>query len=104
MQKYINAIRENICSICADSSETGDCLLSNDEFCAIEVHLNKIIEIVLNNPVAEESDLFNLLKDEICKNCAPKNSKGQCVVKADSNCTLDKYFAVIIRTIRKLQQ
>jgi hypothetical protein len=46
MNKYLAAIHENVCTICVDSSEEGNCLLTDNEVCAVEKYLPEIVEIV----------------------------------------------------------
>lgn len=46
MDKYLKALKQNVCSICVDSNEKGGCTLNEKESCAVELYLPKIVEVV----------------------------------------------------------
>ena len=101
-KKYYEAIRKNVCEICCDADGKGNCTLSKGEICAIENYLPKIIELVhkLNSDTYEEH--FILLREEICSHCKTSDADGKCYLREDVNCSLDRYFPIIIETIRKV--
>ncbi|MGD8778543.1 MAG: hypothetical protein PVH88_06225 [Ignavibacteria bacterium] len=103
MNKYIKAIRENICSICIDSDENGICTLSNNEICAVEHHFPKIIEVINDNDTENIDELVTVLREEVCSECNSQNEEGTCNLRDDANCSLDRYFPVIAETIRKVE-
>ncbi len=102
MNKYIQAIRENICSICVDSDENGVCTLSNKEICAVEHHFPKMIDVINNNETESTDELIVLLREQVCAECNSQNTEGNCNLRDDANCSLDRYFPIIAETIRKV--
>ena len=102
MQKYIEAVRQNICSICVDSNEKGGCTLNKDEICAIELYLPQIVEVVHNTNSEYVDDHYKNLKDTICADCKTRDTEGYCFLKDDANCSLDRYFPIIVETIQKV--
>lgn len=101
MDKYLRAIRQNICSICADSNELGRCNLTDDEICALEVYLPQIVEIVHSVDSQNMQDYIDALRKEICSECRTQDTDGYCYLREDVNCSLDRYFPLIIETIQK---
>ncbi len=102
MEKYLKAIENNICKMCIDSNDEGKCVLSISEKCAVELYLPQIVEIVheLGN---DDYDMhYKKFKTEICVNCKARDEKGFCYLKENSNCALDRYYAVIEETIKKV--
>ncbi|MBU0560947.1 MAG: hypothetical protein KKD86_05400 [Bacteroidetes bacterium] len=102
MEKYIKAIRENICSICVDSSEEGECTLTNQEICAVENYLPKIIEIIHGSNGDNFDEIYSKLREDICEECYAKSEDGECYLREDKNCSLDRYFPLIIEVVQKV--
>ena len=101
MQKYLDAIRDNVCSICVDSNDRGDCTLTEKELCAVEYYLPNIIEVIHNSDADDIHEYYDELKEKICKHCRGEGDKD-CYLREDSNCALDRYFPLIIETIKKV--
>lgn len=102
MQRYIDAIRKNVCAICVDSTEEGDCTLSTKELCAVEYYLPRILEVVQNTDSNDLSVYHEKLKDTICAECKASQDRDHCYLRDDANCSLDRYFSIIVETIKKV--
>ncbi len=100
MDKYLKAIKQNICSICVDSNENGSCLLTDKEKCAVELYLSQIVEIVRKSENKNVQEIHKQLNDLICVNCM-NDENGNCYLRNDANCSLDRYFPLIVETIQK---
>ena len=101
MNKYIKAIRENICSICVDSNEDGDCTLNQKEICAVEHFLPEIVDVIHSVDSDEIKDYEEKLREKVCNDCRASQD-GDCYLREDSNCSLDRYFALIVETVQKV--
>lgn len=100
MEKYIALIRENICSICVDSDESGGCLLSEKEICAIEQFLPEIISTIHNTKSENMEDHIAALRNSVCQKC--RTSTGEyCYLREDANCALDRYYPLIVELVLK---
>jgi hypothetical protein len=42
------------------------------------------------------------LKEKVCKECRTQDENGNCYLREDANCSLDRYFSVIVETIQKV--
>ena len=102
MDKYLKAVRDNICSICIDSEGDDGCTLSDKETCAIELFLPKIVEIIHYSSTDDIFALFNELQQKVCKDCKATLDGEYCYLREDSNCALDRYFALIVESIQKV--
>jgi hypothetical protein len=102
MDKYLKAIKQNVCEICVDSSEKGKCTLNKNEFCAVELYLPKIVEVIHNNENEELVKIYKILREKICADCNTQDSDGYCQLREDANCSLDRYFYLIKETIQKV--
>lgn len=103
MDKYLKAIKQNVCSICVDSNERGGCTLSHKETCAVEFYLPSVLEIVHSIETDDVSKYHKLVKEKICINCH-EDSNGYCYLHEDANCSLDRYFPLIVETIKKVDK
>ena len=101
MDKYFKAIKQNVCSICVDSSEKGNCTLNAKESCAVELFLPKIIEIVHSSEDEDINQLQNKLRETVCVECKTQEG-GNCYLREDANCSLDRYFSLIVEIIQKV--
>jgi hypothetical protein len=101
MDKYLKAIKQNVCSICVDSNERGGCKLTDKETCAVELYLPQIVEIVTKSETENVHELHKLLKEKVCTECR-NEVNGNCYLRADANCSLDRYYWVIIETIQRV--
>lgn len=101
MNKYLAAIHEDVCSICVDSSEAGNCLLTNEEVCAVEKYLPQIVDIVHSVQSDKMKDYVEALHNQLCNNCRAQDEYGICELREDANCALDRYFPLIVETIHK---
>lgn len=104
MEKYIDAVRKNICSICVDSTEKGECRLNEKEVCAVEYFLPQIVDVVHNTETDEYEKYYRNLKNTVCKECRASDETGDCYLREDANCSLDRYFHLIVDTVQKVDK
>lgn len=103
MKEYLEAIREKVCAVCVDSDEEGKCTLNSKEICAVEMFLPKIVEIVKNRKSNDIWDYYEEMKSKICAECNAKTKDDSCYLREDANCSLDRYFPLIVDAIRKVE-
>ncbi len=99
MEKYIALLRENICSICADSDEAGECRLSEKEICAVERFLPEIISTIHNTKSESMDDHIAALRGAVCQKCRTKDGDDYCYLREDANCALDRYYPLIVELV-----
>lgn len=102
MDKYLKAIKQNVCSICVDSNERGGCTLNSSEICALELYLPQLVEIIKNNEKEDYSALHFLVHEKICGNCKSQEN-GYCKLREDANCSIDRYFNLVVDTIKNVK-
>ena len=104
MQKYIDAVTNHVCTICVDSTEDGNCTLNEKEQCAVQLFLPQIVEIVHSKESDDVEEYYQLLKEKVCKDCKTRNEDGNCYLRDDANCSLDRYFSIIVDVIQKVDK
>jgi hypothetical protein len=101
MNNSIEAIRDKVCSICVDSTDDGLCSLRNDEICAIEFHYKKLVELVERIDSENIRDYSGEMKKILCAECYLTDGEEKCTLRDDANCALERYFPLIVQTIRE---
>ena len=102
MDKYLKAIKQNVCSICVDSTVKGNCSLAKHETCAVEFYLPVIVDIVHSIDSENITEYHSKVAREICLNCRAQDVDGNCYLHEEANCSLDRYFSIIVETIKKI--
>lgn len=101
MDKYLKALKQNVCAICVDSTEHGACTLNEKETCAVELYLPQIIDVVHGTDSENLNEYKEKLQKTVCVQCREKEG-GNCYLREDANCSLDRYFSLIVETIQKV--
>jgi hypothetical protein len=101
MDKYLKALKQNVCSICVDSNSRGGCTLNEKESCAVELFLPRIIDVIHNSGTEDLKELQIKLRETVCVQCRAQEG-GDCYLREDANCSLDRYFSLIAETILKV--
>jgi len=104
MQKYIKAIKDNVCAICVDSNDKGNCTLSNKEVCAVQLYLPQVVDIIHNSGTDDIQIYKEKVHQTICSNCKTVDEGGFCHLREDVNCSLDRYFRFIVETIQNVDE
>ncbi len=101
MDKYLKALKENVCGICVDSNDMGICTLNAKETCAVELFFPQILEAVHSVNSDKMEDYHDRLHKTICVQCRAQEG-GNCYLREDANCSLDRYFSLIVEIIHKV--
>lgn len=100
MDKYLKSIRDNVCSICVDSTEKGHCSLNAEETCAVQIYLPEIVKIINSIESDSHQDYYQPLKDGICSKCETRSEESSCYLKEDANCSIDRYYSIIVDAVK----
>jgi len=99
-EKYLQEIRQRVCSKCIDRTASGLCTASTFDACAINRFLPEIIDIVLAEPVDDYATYVARLRSRVCSACERQSPDGRCDLRDDVECALDRYFPMVIEAIR----
>jgi hypothetical protein len=103
-QEYWEAIQAKVCVKCLDGDGSGNCRIASDGFCALQAYFPKILEVV--NSVYSHSIVpyEELLREKVCGACTQQSLSGQCSIRNDSECALDRYFPLIVEVVEETQK
>ena len=101
MNKYLEAIKEKVCTHCIDADQFGNCRISSDKICTIETNYDRIVKSILATKSDRYEDYVAGLRENVCENCsygAPEN----CDDRNEVECPLDRYYPMIVDAIEQV--
>ena len=99
---YRNAIRKKVCQHCIDLSEEGECTLSGDEQCGLELYLTDIVDVVHSVKSDKLEDYVRALREQVCAFCKNQNPDGTCRLRMEADCGLNRYFGLVVEAIEEV--
>jgi hypothetical protein len=102
-ERYLQAIREKVCTKCIDRTTAGICAASTYEACAINRFLPEIIDIVLTAAGNNAGATVARLREKVCSVCQHQSPDGRCDLRDDVECALDRYFPLIVEAIQEVK-
>lgn len=101
-QEYLDAIQARICPKCVDGDGKGNCLISRNAECAVERFFPQILEVVHSTYSTSMEPYEAALRNKVCGACIHQSSDGKCAVRDGVDCSLDRYFPMIVQVIEEL--
>jgi len=98
-QQYWEMIEQAVCRKCVDSDGKGDCLLSRERECAVKHYFPQILEVVNATYSTSIGPYEDQLRSKICGVCVHQSKTGECSIRNDVECALDRYFPLIVQVI-----
>ena len=98
-QQYWELIRETVCRKCIDGDGQAGCRLSRDRECAVKHYLPQIIDVVNSTYSTAIGPYEDQLRSKVCGVCVHQSKHGECSIRDDVECALDRYFPLIVQAI-----
>ena len=102
-QEYLDAIQARVCSKCVDGDGKGNCLISRNTECAVEKFFPQILEAVHSTHSTSMEPYEAALRNKVCGACIHQSSDGKCAMRDGVDCSLDRYFPMIVQVIEELE-
>ena len=103
-QLYKDAIRKKVCVHCIDFGADGQCKLSSDRQCGVEIYLDKIIGTIRSVKSNLLQDYIEALRKNVCSECKNQNPNGTCRLRSEAECGLDRYFEMVVEAIEEVEK
>jgi hypothetical protein len=100
---YREALRHRVCAICLDGADNGNCGLEGQAFCAIEQHLHKVVEVVVDVAERRQGAYAAAIEARVCSNCTYRDALGRCHLRRDGRCTLAVYLPLVVEAIQEVE-
>lgn len=102
-EEYWLVLRERICTKCLDGDGQGNCRISHDGACALHQYFPQILNVVNSVYSTSMIPYEEELRKRVCFHCKNQTSDGRCSLRENVECTLDRYFPLIVEVIEETQ-
>lgn len=101
---YEQAIYRRVCRHCIDLGQDGKCTLPFDLKCGVQLYLPEIVAIVTTIHSENLDDYISGLRQRVCMNCKNQKPDGNCKLRDDADCGLNRYFELIVEAIEEVEE
>jgi hypothetical protein len=101
---YQQKVMERICATCVDRNADGSCGLDPALECEVQKHLPELLTLVKGVTSDRIADYVQRLRHNVCRVCNQAAADGTCELRARLDCTLDRYFVLVVEAIEDLEQ
>ena len=101
-QKYLEEIQTRICHKCIDGDGNGNCLIARGSECAMKRFFPEILDAVRSVSGTSMEPYEASLRARVCGSCINQSPDGRCAIRDDVECSLDRYFPLIVQVIEEM--
>ena len=101
---YREAIRRRVCAICLDGADGGACGLSGPPLCAIDEHLPRLVDAILDVRSRQHDTYAAAVEAKVCSHCSHRDGLGLCSLRRDGRCTVSVYLPLVIAAIDEVER
>jgi hypothetical protein len=101
-QAYRDAIRLRVCAVCLDGKDDGSCGLAGGVACAIEEHLPRLVDAILDVRSRQNDAYASAVEARVCGHCSHRDSLGFCRYRRDGRCTVSVYLPLIVEAVEEV--
>lgn len=103
-QAYRDAIRRRVCTICLDGRDDGSCGLGDTAVCALEEHLARLVEAILDVRRRRDDAFAAAVEARVCSHCSQRDSLGLCQLRRDGRCPISIYLPLVVEAVDEVTQ
>jgi hypothetical protein len=100
---YRDALRRRVCAVCLDGKDDGSCGLASPGTCALERHLPRIVEAVLDVRSRRDDAYAAAIEARVCSHCEERDRLGLCDLRRAGRCGLAVYLPLIVEAIEEVE-
>jgi hypothetical protein len=101
---YREAIRRRVCAICLDGADDGACGLSGSTLCAIDEHLPRLVDAILDVRNRKDDSYAAAVEAKVCSRCSHRDDLGLCRLRRDGRCTVSVYLPLVVAAIDEVER
>ena len=101
---YREAIRRRVCAVCLDSGDDGACALAGPPACAIEEHLGRLVDAILDVRSRHDDAYAAAVEAWVCTYCTHRDAIGLCRLRRDGRCTVSVYLPLVVEAIDEVER
>src|SRR5271169_1624563 len=97
---YLQAVRREVCGVCLDQRNDGNCGLPN-RVCAIQRHWPAITKAVGGIHSDRMDAYYDAIESQVCRNCSEQDAEGHCSLRQTGDCALHSYLSLVVGAIEE---
>ena len=101
---YRDAIRRRVCAICLDGADDGSCALVSPPSCAIDEHLPRLVEAILDVRHRHADAYAAAVEARVCSHCTHRDGLGLCGLRRDGRCAVSVYLPLVIEAVEEVER
>jgi len=101
---YREAIRRRVCAVCLDGADDGACALAGPPVCAIEEHLERLVDAILAVRSRHDDAYAAAVEARVCTYCTQRDELGLCRLRRDGRCTVSVYLPLVVEAIDEVER
>jgi hypothetical protein len=99
--EYCDEVMARICRVCVDGDGCGGCRLGRGEGCALREQFPAVLSGVRTVTSTSMEPYEAMLHLRICVQCSSQMTTGECPLRKDLACALDRYFPLVVCAIEE---
>jgi hypothetical protein len=101
---YREAIRRRVCAVCLDGADDGACALAGPPACAIEEHLGRLVDAILDVRSRHDGAYAAAVEARVCAHCTHRDEIGLCRLRRDGRCTVSVYLPLVVEAVDEVER
>ena len=100
-QAYWEAIRQQVCGVCLDQADDGECGLKG-RTCALQAHLPRLVEVLSRVESTRMDEYEAAVRAEICPGCSGQDAQGRCALRDQPDCALFAFLPLVLEAVESV--
>ncbi len=97
LREYVEAVRQRVCSVCSEKPPGGPPCLPLGKHCGIELHLDKVVDIVQRVHSENLDPYGETLHREVCTFCPNREAYAECP------CPMESLLELAVEAIEEVE-
>lgn len=94
-------VRNRICVVCSERTETGACGLEHPSGCALFELFPLVAKAIQSVSSDDITDYIAAIRQDVCRLCLDRASDGSCETRKQVRCALDAYLLLVVDAIEE---
>lgn len=103
-QAFREAVRRRVCAVCLDGADDGACSLGSPPACAIEEHLPRLVDAILDVRRRRDDAYAATVEARVCGRCPHRDELGLCRLRRDGRCTVSVYLPLVVEAVEEVER
>ena len=94
-------VRNRICSVCTERTNTGECGLDAPVECALFRLFPEVAQAIQSVNSNDIQPYIDAIRGNVCVICADQGGDGSCATRQEVRCALDAYLLLVVDAIEE---